>query len=286
MAHGPGPVRGLGVGDHWFKTVISCTSQNFSGCLTDIVEGRTVQTWWFWTSKCSLDLSQTRCLWIWWVITGSWQLSIVHVGCWCYSMMLRQDKQADCRLLTVKKFYSGESGWTKRRSCSYVHRGGERDSKRGTEDDFLPDVLLILLTVFVQQLPLHIPINYTLELVQVVTVKNLRPALVQIYDYYQPSKTYSPLLYKKYYSVVGIRQSQIKPEYWMSLLCTVIEASEHEWMNEWTQTVGNDRYFLFPPGDKAETEYIYPCPAGNNRWDYHDICSDIHLMKMTHTILS
>lgn len=34
-----------------------------------------------------------------------------------------------------------------------------------------------------------IPINHTLDLIQQVQVQNLKPALVKIYDYYQPSET-------------------------------------------------------------------------------------------------
>ncbi|XP_044209159.1 alpha-2-macroglobulin-like [Thunnus albacares] len=53
------------------------------------------------------------------------------------------------------------------------------------------------------ELPKDIPINHSLEIVQEVQVQNLKPAVVKIYDYYQPS-------------------------------------------------------------DQAETEYSYPCAAGNN----------------------
>lgn len=34
-----------------------------------------------------------------------------------------------------------------------------------------------------------IPIIHTLDLIQEVPVQNLKPALVKIYDYYQPSET-------------------------------------------------------------------------------------------------
>uniref|UniRef100_A0A8P4KS46 Alpha-2-macroglobulin-like n=1 Tax=Dicentrarchus labrax TaxID=13489 RepID=A0A8P4KS46_DICLA len=57
--------------------------------------------------------------------------------------------------------------------------------------------------VYIQELPKDIPINHSLELIQELPVQNLKPAVVKIYDYYQPS-------------------------------------------------------------DQAETEYIFPCVAGNN----------------------
>uniref|UniRef100_A0A8P4GMY4 Alpha-2-macroglobulin n=1 Tax=Dicentrarchus labrax TaxID=13489 RepID=A0A8P4GMY4_DICLA len=57
--------------------------------------------------------------------------------------------------------------------------------------------------VYIQELSKDIPINHNLELIQELPVQNLKPAVVKIYDYYQPS-------------------------------------------------------------DQAETEYIFPCVAGNN----------------------
>uniref|UniRef100_A0A671V1Q7 Alpha-2-macroglobulin domain-containing protein n=1 Tax=Sparus aurata TaxID=8175 RepID=A0A671V1Q7_SPAAU len=41
---------------------------------------------------------------------------------------------------------------------------------------------------FLQQLTKDIPINHSLQLVQEHSVQNLKPAVVKIYDYYQPSK--------------------------------------------------------------------------------------------------
>uniref|UniRef100_A0A4W6CVY5 Alpha-2-macroglobulin bait region domain-containing protein n=1 Tax=Lates calcarifer TaxID=8187 RepID=A0A4W6CVY5_LATCA len=57
--------------------------------------------------------------------------------------------------------------------------------------------------VYMRELPKDIGINHSLEIIQVLPVQNLKPAVVKIYDYYQPS-------------------------------------------------------------DQAETEYTYPCAAGNN----------------------
>ncbi|XP_026195460.1 alpha-2-macroglobulin-like [Anabas testudineus] len=41
--------------------------------------------------------------------------------------------------------------------------------------------------MYIQQLPKDIPINHQLEIVQEIPVQNLKPAVVKIYDYYQPS---------------------------------------------------------------------------------------------------
>ncbi|XP_051253533.1 alpha-2-macroglobulin-like [Dicentrarchus labrax] len=41
--------------------------------------------------------------------------------------------------------------------------------------------------VYIQELPKDIPINHNLELIQELPVQNLKPAVVKIYDYYQPS---------------------------------------------------------------------------------------------------
>ncbi|MGL4878700.1 hypothetical protein, partial [Paraclostridium dentum] len=48
--------------------------------------------------------------------------------------------------------------------------------------------MLSVFFVFNQQLPKDRPVNHSLELVQEVPVQSLKPAVVQIYDYYQPSK--------------------------------------------------------------------------------------------------
>eukprot|EP00066_Takifugu_rubripes_P010823 XP_003978948.2 PREDICTED: alpha-2-macroglobulin-like protein 1 [Takifugu rubripes] len=41
--------------------------------------------------------------------------------------------------------------------------------------------------IYITELPKDIPIHHTLTLIQEVPVQNLKPALVKIYDYYQPS---------------------------------------------------------------------------------------------------
>ncbi|XP_029699903.1 pregnancy zone protein-like isoform X1 [Takifugu rubripes] len=41
--------------------------------------------------------------------------------------------------------------------------------------------------IYITALPKDTPIHHTLTLIQEVPVQNLKPALVKIYDYYQPS---------------------------------------------------------------------------------------------------
>ncbi|XP_056231071.1 pregnancy zone protein-like [Seriola aureovittata] len=41
--------------------------------------------------------------------------------------------------------------------------------------------------VYIRELPKDIAINHSLELIQELPVQNLKPAVVKIYDYYQPS---------------------------------------------------------------------------------------------------
>uniref|UniRef100_A0A3B4ZRW9 Alpha-2-macroglobulin-like n=1 Tax=Stegastes partitus TaxID=144197 RepID=A0A3B4ZRW9_9TELE len=46
--------------------------------------------------------------------------------------------------------------------------------------------------VYIEELPQNTSISYTLELRQEVRVQSLKPAVVKLYDYYQPSKTLNP----------------------------------------------------------------------------------------------
>ncbi len=40
---------------------------------------------------------------------------------------------------------------------------------------------------FVLQVPKGVPMSYNLQLKRVLAVKNLKPAVINVYDYYQPS---------------------------------------------------------------------------------------------------
>ncbi|CAK6977851.1 alpha-2-macroglobulin-like isoform X1, partial [Scomber scombrus] len=45
--------------------------------------------------------------------------------------------------------------------------------------------------VYLEKLMKNIPIKHSLDLTQELEVQNLKPALVKIYDYYQPSKSHA-----------------------------------------------------------------------------------------------
>lgn len=53
-------------------------------------------------------------------------------------------------------------------------------------------------TAFCPQFPKHKPISHSLDILQDIEVENLKPAVVKIYDYYQPSKWREKIqLYRK-----------------------------------------------------------------------------------------
>uniref|UniRef100_A0A8C1RYZ0 Uncharacterized protein n=1 Tax=Cyprinus carpio TaxID=7962 RepID=A0A8C1RYZ0_CYPCA len=54
-------------------------------------------------------------------------------------------------------------------------------------------------------IPKNIPMNYQIQMKQVLPVKNLRPAVVKVYDYYQTSK----ILYSSFYYVMQIFYSDL-----------------------------------------------------------------------------
>ncbi|XP_043115348.1 alpha-1-macroglobulin-like [Puntigrus tetrazona] len=43
--------------------------------------------------------------------------------------------------------------------------------------------------VYFKEIPKNIPMNYQIQMKQVLLVKNLRPAVVKVYDYYQTKAT-------------------------------------------------------------------------------------------------
>uniref|UniRef100_A0A8C2WSX2 Alpha-macroglobulin receptor-binding domain-containing protein n=1 Tax=Cyclopterus lumpus TaxID=8103 RepID=A0A8C2WSX2_CYCLU len=71
-----------------------------------------------------------------------------------------------------------------------LHQGGEsRTHSQGTERRCSPRVDAHGVVCFSQQLLRDTPIFYRLDLIQELRVQNLKPAVVKIYDYYQPGKT-------------------------------------------------------------------------------------------------
>uniref|UniRef100_A0A673Y2F1 Alpha-2-macroglobulin-like n=1 Tax=Salmo trutta TaxID=8032 RepID=A0A673Y2F1_SALTR len=83
------------------------------------------------------------------------------------------------------------------------------------------------------RLPSLLPFNHTLDIIQELPVQNLKPAVVKIYDYYQPSKFISNL-----------------PQYVFFLFSNI-------WL---LVLIYRDLSVLwFHSGDQAETEYVFPC---------------------------
>lgn len=93
-----------------------------------------------------------------------------------------------------------EPCWTDQRSCPCVHTTGEgnlrvRNIRRGT----LKIWYWWWCLSFSQQLMKDKPHELNLEVLMDLTVKNLKPAVVKIYDYYQPSNLYTPMQFNLIY---------------------------------------------------------------------------------------
>ena len=69
-----------------------------------------------------------------------------------------------------------------------------RDIQWGTIDEALQICYWSCRLFFFNQLSKDIAINHSLELIQELPVQNLKPAVVKIYDYYQPSKSDTHIL--------------------------------------------------------------------------------------------
>uniref|UniRef100_A0A3Q3NBI9 Alpha-2-macroglobulin-like n=1 Tax=Labrus bergylta TaxID=56723 RepID=A0A3Q3NBI9_9LABR len=136
------------------------------------------------------------------------------------TLMVDVQPEADCagasnrrRLsLKFKSLYSGEEGTTnmvildiKMLSGFVPDPESLKKLKRAELVDRVEEKKDHVMVYF-KELQKDIPINHELRLIQELPVQNLKPAVVKIYDYYQPS-------------------------------------------------------------DQAETQYIYPCVAGNNVWE-------------------
>lgn len=108
----------------------------------------------------------------------------------CWLLMLRwRFKRAEYHF-TAQRCSASGSCWSEGGSCCCLLRGGERNLHLEVINEAVKlwypfDPVFFLL----QQLPQNIHINHSLELIQELPVQNLKPAVVKIYDYYQPSNT-------------------------------------------------------------------------------------------------
>lgn len=142
--------------------------------------GMTVpQTWWSWKSRCCLVLFPTPSLWRWWAITRILALTSKSVWGWRALFWM------DCTCSSARRCW-----WIvlKRRRTEFSSTLTRSDGAAGSADLQIRSPWLR--QSFLQQLLKDIPIIHTLNVIQEVPVQNLKPALVKIYDYYQPSETF------------------------------------------------------------------------------------------------
>uniref|UniRef100_A0A8C6P9A6 Alpha-macroglobulin receptor-binding domain-containing protein n=1 Tax=Nothobranchius furzeri TaxID=105023 RepID=A0A8C6P9A6_NOTFU len=94
-----------------------------------------------------------------------------------------------CRLLTAQTFSAGGSSRTQRWSRCGVLRRGEKNKHSGVKHNIRSesDIKGPLSVVVCVQLKKDVQINHSLELLQQIPVNNLKPAVIALYDYYQPS---------------------------------------------------------------------------------------------------
>ncbi|XP_067363562.1 alpha-2-macroglobulin-like isoform X2 [Channa argus] len=148
------------------------------------------------TGKYSLEVKGSAC--------ASMQLSLhynIPTPTDVTTLSVEVKPNADCtseshrpRLtLTLKSLYSGEENSTNMVILDIKMLSGfvpHPDSLKSLQRALLVDRVEQKedhVLVYIRELPKDIPINHSLELVQEVPVQSLKPAVVQIYDYYHPS---------------------------------------------------------------------------------------------------
>lgn len=145
-------------------------------------------TWSYWISKCSLDLYQIQSLWHTWVFAKTQNLQYQQE--YFYYILLLKTDQVEHHLSTARNIYICGSCWQQGRSHSGLLREGERDPL-GTSVIycFKFECNFYCPSFFSPQLPKDISIFHTLDIIREQAVENLKPAVVAVYDYYQPRKS-------------------------------------------------------------------------------------------------
>lgn len=153
---------------------------HFYGSVPDTAGRRLSQTWWSWTLKCCLDLFLTLNLWSRWVIktNKSVKVSIFLHQPAIFLLSTLRSSVVPCWWIVLKRIGTEFSSTSVRSDKSEARVDLHIRSQWWGHS-------------FRQQLLKDIPINHTLDLIQETPVQNLKPALVKIYDYYQPSRTFS-----------------------------------------------------------------------------------------------
>ena len=113
----------------------------------------------------------------------SFNFSIIHVGCWCHDNRITQLNIVSSQLKMTRLVDRVEQ--KEDHVLVYIQevRRIHSEEQEMMISRFVTDHLFSL-----QQLMKDVPNDYSLELIQELPVQNLKPAVVKIYDYYQPSK--------------------------------------------------------------------------------------------------
>lgn len=202
--------------------------------------------------------------------------SIVHVNCWCCSDVVIVP---NIIFFTAQRCFASESGWSEGRPCHCLLGGGKKTFTFTGDQQCRHRLRLVLL---LQQLPQNIPIFHTLALIQEIPVQNLKPAIVKIYDYYQPSKSDALPCHP---SITFLRNIDIKivEKIQLDYLNVLIDTVAHEWMKlyieGWFCRLKDDKdpddvlfcwtlTLTFFSGDQAETEYVFSCASGSSLFLY------------------
>uniref|UniRef100_A0AAZ1X589 Alpha-macroglobulin receptor-binding domain-containing protein n=1 Tax=Oreochromis aureus TaxID=47969 RepID=A0AAZ1X589_OREAU len=118
------------------------------------------------SGKYSLEVKGTAC--------ASVQVSYSIVTTSCLFLFPNKDNTTNMVILDIKML----SGFTV--VSSQLKVAPLVDRVEQTEDHVL---------VYLQELPKDMPKNYSLTIIEELRVENLKPAVIKIYDYYQPSTT-------------------------------------------------------------------------------------------------
>uniref|UniRef100_A0A7N8XJ74 Alpha-2-macroglobulin-like n=1 Tax=Mastacembelus armatus TaxID=205130 RepID=A0A7N8XJ74_9TELE len=112
-------------------------------------------------------------------LTGKYSLEVKCTACVSMQVKLSELSQSNVTYLWFHCRYSGKQTSTNMVILDIKMLSG-----------FVPDPeLLINVVSSTPQLTKNVPVDHQLELIQELSVEKLKPAVVKIYDYYQPSKT-------------------------------------------------------------------------------------------------
>lgn len=100
--------------------------------------------------------------------------------------------------LTIKSLYIGKANSTNmvildiKMLSGFVPHAESLNMLKGAPLVDRPEQTEDHVLLYLQELPKDIPMNYSLMIIEEPPVDNLKPAMIKIYDYYQPSTTLTP----------------------------------------------------------------------------------------------